>query len=73
MAIEKLVEEIKKLTPKQKEDLFRRLGMTPSTPEKEEFLGGLDDPLAELIGMVKGPRTGSRTYKEDLYGGKQPL
>ncbi|AEG14133.1 MULTISPECIES: hypothetical protein [Desulfofundulus] len=68
MAVERLVEEIKKLTPKQKEELFRKLGITLPI-ENEEFRGGPDDPLAELIGMFKGPGTGSRKYKEDLYGG----
>ncbi|HHW43489.1 hypothetical protein GFC01_01560 [Desulfofundulus thermobenzoicus] len=73
MAIERLVEEIRKLNPKQKEELFRRLGIAPPKMEKEELRGGPDDPLAELIGMFKGPGTGSRRYKEDLYGGERPL
>ncbi|MCL6559512.1 MAG: hypothetical protein K6U74_12075 [Firmicutes bacterium] len=73
MAVERLVEEIKKLTPKQKEELFRKLGITLPIPENEELRGGPDDPLAELIGMLKGPGTGSRKYKEDLYGGERPL
>ncbi|MGB9662340.1 MAG: hypothetical protein ACPL5F_10060 [Moorellaceae bacterium] len=73
MAIERLVEEIKKLTPQQKEELFRKLGITFPLPENEELRGGPDDPLAELIGMLKGPGTGSRKYKEDLYGGARPL
>jgi hypothetical protein len=50
-----------------------KLGIAPVEPEKEEFRGGPDDPLAELIGMFKGPGTGSRKYKKDLYGGKRPL
>jgi hypothetical protein len=73
IAIEELVEEIRKLTPKQKEELFHKPGIIPSKPEEEKLLGGHDDPLAELIGMVKGPGTGSRKYKEDLYGGGKPL
>lgn len=71
MAVERLIEEIKKLTPKQKEELFRRLGITLPLTEKEELRGGPDDPLAELIGMFKGPGTGSRKYREDLYGGER--
>lgn len=72
MAVDRLVEEIRKLTQKQKEDLFRKLGI--SFHQKEDLLkGGPDDPLAELIGMVKGPGNGSQGYKEDLYGGKRPL
>lgn len=71
MAVERLIEEIKKLTPKQKEELFRRLGIALPLTEKEELRGGPDDPLAELIGMFKGPGTGSRKYKEDLYGGER--
>jgi len=73
MAIERLAEEIRKLTPQQKEELFRKLGIIPPKPEKEELRGGPDDPLAELIGMFKGSGTGSRKYKEDLYGGQKPL
>jgi hypothetical protein len=73
MAIERLAEEIRKLTPQQKKELFRRLEITLPEIEKEELRGGPDDPLAELIGMFKGPGTGSRKYKEDLYGGERPL
>ncbi|BCV23070.1 hypothetical protein [Moorella sp. Hama-1] len=73
MAIERLVEEIKKLTPRQKEELFRKLEIIPPKPEKEELRGSPNDPLAELIGMFKGPGTGSSKYKEDLYGGPRPL
>lgn len=73
MAVEHLVEEIGKLTPQQKEELFRRLEITLLTPERQELRGGPDDPLAELIGMFKGPGTGSRKYKGDLYGGQRPL
>ncbi|RJQ26567.1 MAG: hypothetical protein C4589_09580 [Peptococcaceae bacterium] len=72
-AVERLAEEIRKLTPQQKKELFRKLGITPLEIEKDEFRGDSDDPLAELIGMFKGPGTGSRKYKEDLYGGKRPL
>lgn len=73
MAIERLIEEIKKLTPQQKKELFRRFGFALPEPEKEEMRGGPDDPLTELIGMLKGPGTGSHKYKEDLYGGQKPL
>ncbi len=73
MAIERLAEEIRKLTPQQKKELFRKLEITLPETEKEELRGGPDDPLAELIGMFKGPGTGSRKYKEDLYGGERPL
>lgn len=73
MAVERLVEEIKKLTPQQKKELFRKFGFTYPEPENEEIRGGSDDPLTELIGMLKGPGTGSRKYKEDLYGGQKPL
>jgi len=73
MAIERLAEEIRRLTPQQKKELFRKLEIALPDPEKEESRGGPDDPLAELIGMFKGPGTGSRKYKEDLYGGERPL
>lgn len=54
MAIERLAEEIRKLTPQQKEELFRKLGIAAPNQQKEELRGGPDDPLAELIGMFKG-------------------
>ncbi|NLJ77022.1 MAG: hypothetical protein GX325_07190 [Peptococcaceae bacterium] len=73
MAIERLIEEIQKLTPKQKKELFSRFGFALPEPEKDEMRGRSDDPLRELIGMMKGPETGSRKYKEDLYGGQKPL
>ncbi|BAF58582.1 MAG: hypothetical protein HPY89_05935 [Pelotomaculum sp.] len=72
MAIDRLVEEIRKLSPKQKEELFRKLGITIPVDE-DKLRGGPDDPLSELIGIFKGPGTGSEKYKEDLYGGKRPL
>ena len=72
MAIDRLVDEIRKLSPKQKEELFRKLGITIHADE-DKLRGGADDPLSELIGMFKGPGTGSEKYKEDLYGGKRPL
>jgi hypothetical protein len=73
MAIEHLVEEIRKLTPREREELFRKLRFVSPTRESEELRGGPGDPLAELIGIFKGPATGSRKYKEDLYGGERPL
>ncbi|GBF34177.1 hypothetical protein DCCM_3289 [Desulfocucumis palustris] len=72
MAVDRLVEEIRKLTPKQKEELFLKLGM-PDFLKNDKNRGGDDDPLAELIGMFEGPGDGSQRYKEDLYGGKRPL
>ena len=72
MAVDRLIEEIQKLSQKQKEELFRKLGIfSPFNDDK--LRGGSDDPLSELIGMVKGPGTGSQRYKEDLYGDKRPL
>lgn len=73
MAVERLIKEIQKLTPKQKQELFRKLGITTSKKKKEELRGSLDDPLAELIGVFKGPGSSSTKYKEDLYGGQKPL
>jgi len=73
MAIDKLVEEIKKLAPKQKAELFQKLGISIPDKRKGELRGGPDDPLAELIGIFKGPGDGSRNYEEDIYGGNKPL
>jgi len=70
MAIERLAEEIRKLTPKQREELFKMLGMPVPDDEKR---GGPNDPFSRLIGKVNGPKNGSQRYKEDLYGGKPPL
>jgi len=42
MSIGRLIEEIKKLNPKQKEELFHKLGVIPSETEKEELRGGTD-------------------------------
>lgn len=72
MSIEDLANEIKKLSPHERKQLFKLLGIT--LPDLDEFRGGHDDPLAKLIGMVKtGPSDGSKKYKEDLYGGNKPL
>ena len=45
MAIERLIEEIQKLTPKQKKELFSRFGFALPEPEKDEMRGRSDDPL----------------------------
>ncbi|MEW6174022.1 MAG: hypothetical protein AB1510_13350 [Bacillota bacterium] len=64
MAIDRLYEEIKQLPPELKEELYKRLNVKPK--EKR----ALDD----LIGIAEGPENkGAQTYKEDLYGGPQPL
>ncbi|AGL01729.1 hypothetical protein [Desulfoscipio gibsoniae] len=68
MAIDRLVEEIRKLTPKQQNELFRKLGIYKSGSIKIKKRGGPDDPLAEIIGIGEGPENGSVRYKEDLYG-----
>ncbi|MEW5953748.1 MAG: hypothetical protein AB1815_08425 [Bacillota bacterium] len=70
MAVERLLEEIKKLSAKQKEELLQKLGLMPLAL-KENLRGGKDDPLAEIIGIGEGPENGSTTYKEDLYGNKR--
>ena len=72
LAIERLIEEIQKLAPKQKEELFHRLGLFfPAA--KNQQRGGEDDPFSELIGLIKGPGKGSINYKDDLYGNKRHL
>jgi hypothetical protein len=70
VAIERLAEEIKRLNDKQRKELFKILGIELNPPEKR---GGPEDPFSRMIGKVKGPKTGSQKYKEDLYGGKAPL
>jgi len=64
MAIDRLCEEIKRLPPELRRELYKRLNVEP----KEK--GALD----ELIGIAEGPKDkGSRSCKEDLYGGPRPL
>ena len=58
MVIERLIEQIQKLTPQQKKELFRRFGFTLPEPEKDEMRGRSDDPLTELIGMPAGIKSG---------------
>ncbi|MCG9969966.1 hypothetical protein L9W92_18400 [Pelotomaculum terephthalicicum JT] len=70
MAIERLAEEIRKLTPSQREKLFKMFNTPVSEDEKR---GGPNDPFSRLIGKVNAPKDGSQRYKEDLYGGKAPL
>lgn len=64
MAIDRLYEEIRKLPPGLKKELFRKLGVEPKKTKA----------MDELIGIADGPKDkGSRTYKEDLYGGPRSL
>ncbi|HHW40115.1 MAG TPA: hypothetical protein GXX19_03025 [Syntrophomonadaceae bacterium] len=71
MSIERLENEIRKLRPHEREELFRRLGILKGKEEKRR--GGPDDPLAKLIGIVEISSDSSKRYKEDLYGGRTPL
>lgn len=69
VAVEKIIEEIKKLSTKQKKELLQKLSlMLPVS--RENLRGGKDDPLVEIIGIGEGPENGSKTYKDDLYGNK---
>lgn len=61
MSIDRLIEEIKKLSPKQKGELFRKLGIS-IPPNDDKLRDGPNDPLSELIGMVKEPGTRSQHY-----------
>jgi len=66
--VDGIYEIIKKLPPYQRKELYERLGVEPTQEKNKE------KALDELIGIAKGPkREGSRTYKEDLYGGPRPL
>jgi len=61
MAIDRLVEEIKKLSPKQKEELFRKLGIT--------FPANEHNPLLGIIGIAKNcPEDGAEKHDRYLYG-----
>jgi hypothetical protein len=64
MAIEEIFEEIKKLSPKLRRELYKRLNVEPKKTRA----------LDNLIGIADGPKDkGSHTYKEDLYGKSGPL
>jgi hypothetical protein len=64
--VEELYNAIKRLPPDLKKELYARLGVV----EPEKTITALD----ELIGIAGRPQEkGSRTYKEDLYGGSRPL
>ncbi|MEW6771691.1 hypothetical protein [Thermodesulfitimonas sp.] len=71
MSVDRLVEEFKKLTPREQKELLRRLSAFVTVRKKRAR--GEEDPLAAIIGIFDGPGTGSTTYKEDLYGGARPL
>ncbi|TDA65877.1 MAG: hypothetical protein D9V47_12340 [Clostridia bacterium] len=71
MSVDRLVEEIRRLSPKEQKELFKKLGLRAAPADKQR--GGPSDPFSRLIGKVDGPGTGSRHYKEELYGGKAPL
>jgi len=68
MAVERLIEEIQKLSLKEKRELLQKLGILADTIKKEQFRGGSDDPLVELMGIGEGPEDGSIRYKDYLYG-----
>jgi len=70
VAIEHLAEEIKKLTARQRKELFKLLEVEMPGSEKR---GGPNDPFTRLIGKIDGPERGSIQYREDLYGGETPL
>jgi len=72
MSVDRVVEEFKKLTPREQKELLRRLSAFVTVPRKRAQ-GKEEDPLAAIIGIFDGPGTGSTSYKEDLYGGTRPL
>jgi hypothetical protein len=70
MTVEKLAAEINKLRPQQRQELLRILGVPSLVGEKR---GGPKDPFSKVIGKFSGATSGSRQYKDDLYGGDRPL
>ncbi|MCL6446956.1 MAG: hypothetical protein K6U04_02215 [Armatimonadetes bacterium] len=65
--VNRIYELIKELPPHLQKELYERLGAEIKGRRKEKVLD-------ELIGIAGGPKNkGSRTYKEDLYGGPGPL
>ncbi len=61
--VNRIYELIKELPPHLQKELYERLGAEIKGRRKEKVLD-------ELIGIAGGPKNkGSRTYKEDLYGG----
>ena len=70
MTVRQIAQEIQRLKPQQRARLLKLLDVSSPMPGKR---GGPEDPLSKLIGIAKGVKTGSQNYKEDLYGGDQPL
>lgn len=65
--VNRIYELIKELPPHLQKELYERLGAEIKGKKKKKVLD-------ELIGIAGGPKNkGSRTYKEDLYGGSRPL
>jgi len=70
MTLRQLATEIEKLKPGQRDKLMK---MLEKPRETEHWRGSPDDPFSKFIGKFRGSKSGSLTYKEDLYGGDRPL
>ncbi len=68
MTLRQLATEIEKLKPGQRDKLLKMLAK-----QREHWRGSPDDPFSKFIGKFRGSKSGSLTYKEDLYGGDCPL
>jgi len=73
MAVERIIEEVKKLSPREQKRLFDL--MKKEVLRISEVDGGDNGRIAlkKLDGLISDPEGGSHTYEEDIYGGPAPL
>lgn len=72
MAIERILEEVKKLDPKERQKLLELIAETDRLPEANG-LQKSTAALKKLIGLISDPEGGSHTYEKELYEGPKPL
>lgn len=66
--VDRIYDMIRELPLHLKKELYEFLELEIKKAKKKEKV------LDELIGLAGGPKNkGSKTYKEDLYGGPRPL
>jgi len=73
MAIEKILEEVKKLSPQERKKLVHLIEKENEPIFKEKEPEKSMAALKKLIGLISDPEGGSHTYEKDLYGGPGPL
>lgn len=72
MAIERILEEVKKLNHQEREklmDLMEEADLLPEAGSPQRSTAA----LKKLVGLISDPEGGSHTYEKELYGGPKPL